>query len=81
MRTAATVPTTSPIAPPASAAPHAAAAGSAVDVHGAAEFGGPGDLWSPETMLAGAVAGCFILTFRAAARASSASIPWRKLNS
>jgi peroxiredoxin-like protein len=39
-----------------------------------AEFGGPGDLWSPETMLAGAVAGCFILTFRAVARASS--LPW-----
>ncbi len=36
-----------------------------------AEFGGPGDRWSPETMLAGAVAGCFILTFRAVARASS----------
>lgn len=39
-----------------------------------AEFGGPGDLWSPETMLAGAVAGCFILTFRATARAPS--LPW-----
>ncbi len=39
-----------------------------------AEFGGPGDLWSPETMLAGAVAGCFILTVRGAARASS--LPW-----
>lgn len=36
-----------------------------------AEFGGPGDLWSPETMLAGAVAGCFILTFRGVARASA----------
>jgi organic hydroperoxide reductase OsmC/OhrA len=39
-----------------------------------AEFGGPGDLWSPETMLTGAVAACFILTFRGAARASS--LPW-----
>lgn len=33
-----------------------------------AEFGGPGDLWSPETFLAAAVADCFILTFRAVAR-------------
>jgi organic hydroperoxide reductase OsmC/OhrA len=35
-----------------------------------AEFGGPGDLWSPETMLVAAVANCFILTFRAVARGS-----------
>jgi peroxiredoxin-like protein len=35
-----------------------------------AEFDGPGDQWSPETLLAGAVASCFILTFRAVARAS-----------
>jgi peroxiredoxin-like protein len=35
-----------------------------------AEFDGPGDQWSPETLLAGAVATCFILTFRAVARAS-----------
>ena len=35
-----------------------------------AEFGGPGDLWSPETLLAAAVADCFILSFRAVARAS-----------
>ncbi len=33
-------------------------------------FGGPGDCWSPEDMLAGSVASCFILTFRAIARAS-----------
>ena len=26
-----------------------------------AEFGGPGDRWSPETLLVGAVADCFIL--------------------
>jgi len=36
-----------------------------------AEFGGPGDRWSPETLLVGAVADCFILTFRAIARASN----------
>lgn len=35
-----------------------------------AEFGGPGDLWSPETLLVAAVADCFILTFRAIARGS-----------
>ncbi|MEM9315676.1 MAG: OsmC family protein [Pseudomonadota bacterium] len=35
-----------------------------------AEFGGPGDKWSPETLLVGAVADCFILTFRAVAQAS-----------
>lgn len=38
-----------------------------------AEFGGPGDRWSPETLLVGAVADCFILTFRAIATASKFS--------
>ena len=42
-----------------------------------AEFGGPGDQWSPETLLVGAVADCFILTFRAIARASK--LDWRNL--
>jgi organic hydroperoxide reductase OsmC/OhrA len=37
---------------------------------GPAEFGGPGDLWSPETLLVAAVADCYILSFRAIARAS-----------
>jgi peroxiredoxin-like protein len=36
-----------------------------------AEFDGPGNLWSPETMLVGAVANCFILTFRAVAKRSN----------
>jgi len=35
-----------------------------------AEFGGPGDLWSPETLFVAAIADCFILTFRAVARGS-----------
>ncbi|MBD3647893.1 MAG: OsmC family protein [Pseudomonadales bacterium] len=35
-----------------------------------AEFGGPGDKWSPETLLTAAIANCFILTFKAVARAS-----------
>jgi organic hydroperoxide reductase OsmC/OhrA len=34
-----------------------------------AEFGGPGDRWSPETLLVAAVADCFVLTFRAVAGA------------
>ena len=42
-----------------------------------AEFGGPGDHWSPETMCVGAVASCFALTFRAVARA--AKLPWLSL--
>lgn len=43
-----------------------------------AEFGGPGDLWSPETLLAAAVADCFILSFRAIARASK--LEWESLH-
>ncbi len=34
------------------------------------EFDGPGDRWSPETLLVAAIADCFILTFRAIARAT-----------
>jgi peroxiredoxin-like protein len=34
------------------------------------EFDGPGDRWSPETLLCAAVADCFVLSFRAVARAS-----------
>lgn len=37
---------------------------------GPPEFGGPGNLWSPETLLSAAIADCFILSFRAIARAS-----------
>jgi organic hydroperoxide reductase OsmC/OhrA len=37
---------------------------------GPAEFGGPGDLWSPETLLVASVADCLILSFHAIARAS-----------
>lgn len=36
-----------------------------------AEFGGPGDRWSPETLLVAAVADCFVLSLRAVAQASS----------
>lgn len=41
------------------------------------EFGGPGDRWSPETLLVGAVADCFVLTLRAVARASK--LTWTSL--
>lgn len=42
-----------------------------------AEFDGPGDRWSPETLLCGAVADCFMLTFRGVARAQK--IAWTSL--
>jgi organic hydroperoxide reductase OsmC/OhrA len=42
-----------------------------------AEFDGPGDQWSPETLLCAAVANCLILTFRAVARASK--FEWQAL--
>ncbi len=44
---------------------------------GPVEFGGPGDLWSPEALLVAAVADCFILSFRAIARA--AKLDWLDL--
>ena len=34
------------------------------------EFGGPGDRWSPETLMVAAVADCFVLTFRGIAAMS-----------
>jgi len=42
------------------------------------QFGGPGDQWSPETLLVAAAADCLILTFRAIARASK--LPWLSLD-
>jgi organic hydroperoxide reductase OsmC/OhrA len=41
------------------------------------EFDGPGDVWSPETLLCAAVADCFILTFRSLSRAAQFS--WASL--
>jgi len=43
-----------------------------------AEFGGPGNLWSPETLLVGAVADCFILTFKAIA--ATARFNWHEIH-
>ena len=48
-----------------------------LETAGPPEFGGPGDVWSPETMLVGAVANCFILSFRAIAR--TAKLDWLTL--
>jgi organic hydroperoxide reductase OsmC/OhrA len=42
-----------------------------------AEFDGPGDRWSPETLLCAAVADCVVLSFRAVARASK--LDWTSL--
>ena len=41
------------------------------------EFDGPGDRWSPETLLVGAVGDCLVLTFRGIAKASK--LPWTSL--
>jgi organic hydroperoxide reductase OsmC/OhrA len=41
------------------------------------EFGGPGGVWSPETLLMAAIADCFLLTFRSLARASR--LQWNHL--
>lgn len=41
------------------------------------EFNGPGNLWSPETLLVGAVADCFILTFKAIA--ATARFNWTEI--
>jgi peroxiredoxin-like protein len=42
------------------------------------QYGGPGDQWSPETLLVAAAADCFILTSRAIAAVSK--LPWRHLD-
>lgn len=42
------------------------------------EFDGPGGFWSPETLLTAAVGDCFILSFRAVARASK--FEWKSLD-
>lgn len=42
------------------------------------EFDGPGDQWSPESLLMAAVADCFVLSFTAVAKASH--FEWSTLN-
>jgi organic hydroperoxide reductase OsmC/OhrA len=43
----------------------------------APQFGGPGALWSPETLLVAAIADCYVMTFRAVSGA--ALFGWLKL--
>jgi organic hydroperoxide reductase OsmC/OhrA len=43
-----------------------------------AEFDGPGNRWSPETLLVAAVANCFVLTFRSMATFSK--LKWTALS-
>jgi organic hydroperoxide reductase OsmC/OhrA len=42
------------------------------------EFGGPEGYWSPETLLIASVANCYVLSFRAVARASK--LEWKSLS-
>ncbi len=48
-----------------------------LETAGPPEFGGPGDVWSPEGLLVAAVADCFVLTFRGIAR--KAKLDWLTL--
>ena len=43
----------------------------------ARQFGGPGDAWSPESLLVAAIADCYVFTFRAVSAA--AMFGWLKL--
>jgi organic hydroperoxide reductase OsmC/OhrA len=48
-----------------------------IDTAAPPEFGGPGGVWSPETLLCASLADCFVLSFRAIARASK--VEWSEL--
>lgn len=49
-----------------------------ISTNAPAEFGGPGDQWSPEGLIMAAVADCFVLSFRAIATASK--IDWQSIH-
>ena len=49
----------------------------AIETAPPAEFDGPGNTWSPETLLVASIADCFILTFRGVSRAGKFS--WKRL--
>ena len=49
-----------------------------ITVAAPAEFGGPGDQWSPETLLLSAAANCFVLSFKAIAKASK--LEWKDIH-
>jgi organic hydroperoxide reductase OsmC/OhrA len=42
------------------------------------QFGGPGNHWSPESLLTAALSSCFILSFRSVARALK--LEWRRMD-
>src|SRR5215469_8198471 len=48
-----------------------------IETNAPQQFDGPGGAWSPETLLCASIADCFILTFRAVARA--ARLEWLHL--
>lgn len=48
-----------------------------LETHAPREFDGPPGYWSPESLLAASVADCYILSFRAVARASK--LEWSNL--
>jgi organic hydroperoxide reductase OsmC/OhrA len=48
-----------------------------IETHAPPEFGGPEGYWSPETLLVSAIADCYVLSFRASARASK--LAWLSL--
>lgn len=48
-----------------------------IESAGPVEFGGPGDRWSPESLLVAAVADCFVLSFRAISRV--ARLDWSSI--
>ena len=45
-----------------------------------ADFDGPGDAWSPEYLLLGAVQTCFLFTLRAVAKLSKFQFKWLELS-
>jgi organic hydroperoxide reductase OsmC/OhrA len=49
-----------------------------LETHAPPEFDGPPGYWSPESLLVASIADCFILSFRAVARASK--LEWRSLS-
>lgn len=49
-----------------------------LETNAPAEYDGPGDRWSPETLVVAAVADCYVLSFRAIARASK--LDWNELD-
>ena len=49
-----------------------------LDTHAPPQFGGPPGYWSPESLLVAAIADCYILSFRAGARASK--LEWQTLS-